>query len=243
MKKIFLVKTIVMITLLALTSLNLTPVLTTVYGNSIHAETTSEYPEWQLNVTGFVNNPLNLEMVDLVAMPQTSVYAELVCVDHPNQTILVGNWTGIKIQYLLESAGISPQAVKVGFYAIDNYSTDLTIEAAMHEDVILAYELNGEPLDEVLRLVVPGKWGYKWIHHVNRIELFSHNFLGYWEGFGYSDEANIDVPSAPKNVFTTIYPDTIPEFTSILPLAIAVILISFFAIIRRRFYPKNDYVS
>ncbi len=97
----------------------------------------------------------------------------------------------------------------------------------MRDDIILAYELNGEPLNEVLRLVVPGKWGYKWIHHVDRIELLSYDFLGYWESRGYSDEADAYTPSAP--------PGIIPEFSSILSVVIAVILMTLFvAIIKEK---------
>ena len=101
-----------------------------------------------------------------------------------------GNWTGIKLRLLLEEAEISAAAIKVGFYAADGYSTDLTIETAMRDDIILAYEINGTPLND-LRLVVPGKWGYKWISRVTVIELVDYNFLGRWESQGYPDEANI----------------------------------------------------
>jgi hypothetical protein len=40
-------------------------------------------------------------------------------------------------------------------------------------------------------LVVPGKWGYKWISQLTVIELVNYDFLGRWESAGYSDEADI----------------------------------------------------
>lgn len=40
-------------------------------------------------------------------------------------------------------------------------------------------------------MVVPGKWGYKWIRGPTRIVLVDYDFLGYWESSGYSDEADI----------------------------------------------------
>jgi len=43
----------------------------------------------------------------------------------------------------------------------------------------------------VLRLVIPGKWGYKWALWLNHIELVDYNYLGTWEGNGYTDEADI----------------------------------------------------
>jgi DMSO/TMAO reductase YedYZ molybdopterin-dependent catalytic subunit len=211
----------------------LIPELATASANSPDAEVSPHYPEWQLTVTGFVENPLNLSWAELVALPQTIVNAELICVDFPDYVVMSGNWTGVKLGLLLETAGISSQALKVGFFATDGFSTDLPIETAMRDDIILAYKLNGEPLDGVLRLVVPGKWGYKWIHHVGSIILFSDDFLGHYESRGFSDEANVNMPSPPSNLPSSPS-EIIPEFPSILPLAIAVILITVVAVIMKK---------
>ncbi|MBM4401463.1 MAG: hypothetical protein FJ045_05895, partial [Crenarchaeota archaeon] len=97
----------------------------------------------------------------------------------------------VKLWLLLEEAGVSPETVKVAFYAQDAYTTDLQVDTAQRDDIILAYAKDGEPLNEVLRLVVPGKWGYKWISQVTVIELVDYNFLGRWESQGYSDEADV----------------------------------------------------
>ena len=145
--------------------------------------------EWQLIVTGLVNNPFNLSWTEIVAMPKTTVNATLVCVDAPRTALMAGNWTGVKLRTLLEEAEVSAAAIKVGFHAADGYSTDLTVETAMRDDIILAYDINGIPLND-LRLVVPGKWGYKWISQLTVIEFVDYNFLGLWESQGYSDEAN-----------------------------------------------------
>ena len=41
-----------------------------------------------------------------------------------------------------------------------------------------------------LRLVAPGKYGYKWAKWITRIELVDYDEKGYWESRGYPDEAN-----------------------------------------------------
>ncbi len=146
--------------------------------------------EGRLIVTGLVNNPLNLSWAELGAMPKTTVNATLVCVDAPNTVLMDGNWTGVKLRTLLEKAEVSAAAIKVSFHAADGYSTDLTVETAMRDDIILAYEKDGT-LFYNLRLVVPGKWGYKWISQLTVIELVDYNFLGRWESAGYSDEADV----------------------------------------------------
>jgi DMSO/TMAO reductase YedYZ molybdopterin-dependent catalytic subunit len=178
----------------------------------------AENVEWQLTVTGLVEQPLNLSWAEIVAMPKSTVNAALVCVDMPNNILAQGNWTGIKLRTLLEEAGISTDVIKVGFYAKDSYSTDLTVQTAMRDNVILAYEKDGKPLDEKLRLVVPGKWGYKWIAQVVGIELFNYNFLGVWESKGYPDEAETSIGSgqalpSPPLAEATSSPTQTPEPT------------------------------
>lgn len=162
--------------------------------NSATADTETA---WQLTVSGLVENPLNLRWAEILAMPTSTVIASLICVDFPGNILMQGNWTGIKLRTLLEKAKPSPDAIKVGFHAADGYSTDLTIETAMRDDVILAYEKDGTPLND-LRLVVPGKWGYKWISQLTNIALVDFNFLGRWESAGYSDEANIGSGGSPR---------------------------------------------
>jgi len=151
---------------------------------------TAGNPEWPLVVDGLVESPLNLTLGDLVAMPATTVYAQLYCVGLPTTPLAQGNWTGVRLGFLLEQAGASPEAVKVAFYATDGFTTDLPLTTAMRDDIIVAYERDGEALAENLRLVVPCKWGYKWIRDLTHIELVDYDFLGTYESVGYSDEAN-----------------------------------------------------
>jgi DMSO/TMAO reductase YedYZ molybdopterin-dependent catalytic subunit len=144
-----------------------------------------------LRIDGLVQNPMNLSLSELTALPKTTVNAKLRCVDAPSVIIAQGNWTGVKLSLLLANAGISPEAVKVAFYAKDGYTTDLTPATAMGEDIIVAYERDGAPLNEQLRLVVPGTWGYKWISSLNHIEIVNYDFKGFYERSGFSDEAKI----------------------------------------------------
>lgn len=205
-------KTCFIVIVLSMVTVVLVPDVTAGSTN-ISEDLLSNYlPKWNLIVTGYVETPLNLSWSEIVALPETTVNSDLICVDWPDQVLLSGNWTGVKLNLLLEKAELSPQAMKVGFFATDNFSTDLTLETAMRDDVIIAYELNGEPLYEDVRLVVPGQWGYKWIHHIELIILYNDNFLGQYETNGFSDEADINTPSPPSRM--------IPEFQQwmILPL-------------------------
>jgi len=157
---------------------------------------------WVLRVDGLVDKPYNLTWQDLLAMPSKNVTATLWCVgDQTGESASIADWTGVPLETILERAGISDGAVKVAFYAKDDYTTDLTIAASLSPDVLIAYKENGGFLPEdgdghpSLRLVVPGKWGYKWINMLFHIELINYDFKGFWESRGYSDEATL--PGVP----------------------------------------------
>lgn len=165
-------------------------------------------PDWYLNVTGLVENPLILNWTTILAMPKTTVEAPIICVDSSTKS-LNANWTGVKLRTVLEGAHLSQDAIKVAFYAADGYSTDLPVETAMRDDILLGYEKDGTPLND-LRLVVPGKWGYKWISQLTRIELVNYNFLGFWESYGYPDEADITLNSTSTDP-ATIEPEVTPS--------------------------------
>lgn len=147
--------------------------------------------EWRLTISGLAQRSLSLTFDELAALPRSTVNAELYCVDYPNTPVAKGDWAGVRLGLILENAGVSTEAVKVAFYAEDGFTTDLTVTTAMREDIILAYERDGEPLPEKLRLVVPGKWGYKWIREITNIELVDYDFKGFYESRGYSDTAEI----------------------------------------------------
>jgi DMSO/TMAO reductase YedYZ molybdopterin-dependent catalytic subunit len=162
----------------------------TAYG-IIQMRTPAQGSTGKLLVHGLVQNPLNLTMNEIQTMPKTVVNATLVCVDFPGAPIASGNWTGVQLAYLLQQAQVNQTAIKVAFHAGDGYTTDLTIQDAMNENIIIAYELNGKPLAEGLRLVVPSRWGYKWISHLTTIELVNYDFKGKWESRGYPDEGRV----------------------------------------------------
>jgi DMSO/TMAO reductase YedYZ molybdopterin-dependent catalytic subunit len=124
--------------------------------------------EWRLIVDGAVNQPLNLTFSDLAAMPRSTVYADLYCLE---TLVSTGNWTGVKLGYLLETAGLQSGAAGIGFFASDGYSTLLDISEAFSDYTIIAYELNSQPLSEHLRLVLPGKNGDQWIAWVTQITV------------------------------------------------------------------------
>jgi DMSO/TMAO reductase YedYZ molybdopterin-dependent catalytic subunit len=122
--------------------------------------------EWTLIIDGAVNQPLNLTLSDLATMPRKTVNSALYCL---GSLVTLGDWVGVRIEYLLETAGIQDEAASLTFYASDGYQIRLDLTEAFQENVIIAYELDGHPLSETLRLVLPGKNGNNWIAWVTKI--------------------------------------------------------------------------
>jgi len=148
----------------------------------------NESPEqWTLSITGLVAEPANITLEELRKLPNTTVRAEMICVS--GHSFGVSNWIGVRLWELMETVQVLPSATKLALRAADGYETDIWIEDAMRDDVILAYDKDGGELRESIRLVVPGKWGYKWIAYLTEIELVDYDFRGTWESRGYSDDA------------------------------------------------------
>jgi DMSO/TMAO reductase YedYZ molybdopterin-dependent catalytic subunit len=117
---------------------------------------------------GVERSRIDFSYTELTAVPGTTVYAELDCIGN---YVTSGNWTGVRLGYLLERAGTTQQADTVEFYASDGYSTHITYNVATRADVIVAYQLNGSALPEVTRLVIPDTNGDVWISNITRIKV------------------------------------------------------------------------
>jgi DMSO/TMAO reductase YedYZ molybdopterin-dependent catalytic subunit len=123
-------------------------------------------PGWSLPVSGKVSTSLSLTMDQLAALPPTIVQADIYCC---GVFVAGGNWLGPRLSQILQMAELNSQAESVDFTAIDGYQVTIPLTTAMREDVIVAHQLNGEPLAEGLRLVIPGANGNVWIAGINQI--------------------------------------------------------------------------
>jgi len=102
-----------------------------------------------------------------------------------------------------------------------HFQRSLTVDDALHEDVLLAYELNGVPLPPQhgfpLRLLVPGWYGMTNVKWLRRIELLDEPFTGYQQARGYRLRATEDEqgePLARMAPRALLMPPGIPEFMS-----------------------------
>lgn len=143
---------------------------------------------WTLVVDGLVERPFSINLAQLRRMPRESIISFHECYGSPltaptKNVWRVGNveWTGVSLSYLLAIA--RPDLVRGSFVWSDGldsgtfagvsanrYQKDLPIKKALSLDVLVAYEMNGQPLSKErggpVRLVVPGWYGTnstKWL--------------------------------------------------------------------------------
>ena len=106
-------------------------------------------------------------------------------------------FTGVLLRDVLEIAVPTPAAAFLSFVAASdrNHSTSLPVREAVQLDAMLVWEANGEPLESIhggpLRMVVPGKYFYKSVKWLTRIDVLQQDRLGYWEAeTGYHNGAD-----------------------------------------------------
>lgn len=158
----------------------------------------------RIRIFGLVNNPLNLSYQELLSFPMVSEVTTLECVaGDPRATY---NWRGVPLFYLLTLAQVKPEAIKIVSRAPDDFESDLSIQDALKPTTILAVAANGTLLPDfwnsptgLFRLVVPCKWGYKWVSNIKEIEVVDTDYKGTYESAGvptWTDEA--DVPDCDR---------------------------------------------
>lgn len=161
---------------------------------------------WRLEVGGLVQNDLSFNLDELKALPSVEQFTTLICISNQVGGDLVGNarWRGVPLGRLLAAAGLNQEVTEIGFLAADGYTESLPLERALRDEVMVAYEMNGEPLSRKhgspARLLVPGIYGMKSVKWLTQVVAADADLLGYWQRRGWSDVAivntmsRIDVP-------------------------------------------------
>lgn len=147
---------------------------------------------YRLRVHGLVDQELDLTYDDLLAMAPLEVVRDFQCVT--GWRVRSVAWTGVRLRDILDRAGVSADAGAVRFKSFDGaYSESLTLEQAQRDDVMVAYELDGQRLSNAhggpIRLYVGPMYGYKSCKWLESIELTEHVEPGFWEVRGYDVDA------------------------------------------------------
>ena len=153
------------------------------------------WSEYRLRVDGLVETPLALSYDELRAMPKQEQITQHFCIQGWSG---IAKWGGVSMRAICEAAGPTAEAKWVVFYSFADgpvggrYYDCHPIANMYHDQTILAYEMNGQPLNEShgapLRLRDEVELGFKqvkWIAAIEFVESFDH--LGAGQG-GYNED-------------------------------------------------------
>lgn len=150
---------------------------------------------WSVEVAGLVARPRQWTLAELLALPRDEMTVDIHCVTR--WSMLGVRLGGVRLARLLEAAEPASTARFVSFVARSErqHSTSLPLADALALDAMVAFEHEGQSLaidhGGPVRVIVPGRYFYKSVKWLARIELLAEDRLGYWEAeAGYHNGAD-----------------------------------------------------
>jgi DMSO/TMAO reductase YedYZ molybdopterin-dependent catalytic subunit/thiosulfate reductase cytochrome b subunit len=161
------------------------------------------FENWRLEVRGLVENPLDLALADLRAMPAHSQITLHHCIQGWSG---VAQWSGVAVTDILARCRPLASARYLVFRSWQEpepgvaYYEVIDLELARRAQTILAYEMNEAPLEVVhgapCRLRVETQLGFKMVKWVRSIEFVDdYRMLGAGQG-GYREDVQFYGPEA-----------------------------------------------
>lgn len=199
---------------------------------------------WRLTVGGKVRRTLSLDLADIKARPRQTLAVTMECAGNGRarlsprplsqpwlvEAIGTAEWTGTSLAAVLADAGLDAASVEIVFTGADrgvqggtehDYARSLSVADATRPEVLLAYEMNGRPLEPQhgfpLRLLVPGWYGMTSVKWLNSIEAVDAPFEGYQQKGTYLFKTSADDPGTPVRRMAPralMIPPGIPDFFS-----------------------------
>jgi DMSO/TMAO reductase YedYZ molybdopterin-dependent catalytic subunit len=183
---------------------------------------TVDLKNWKLQITGNVNKPLALSLLDLMnKFKPVSVAAVNQCSGNSRSRLqprvagaqwgngAMGNamWTGVRLRELLDIVGIKSGSLQVQFQGLETgqgpeglgsnlFLKSLNLANPVLDECVVAYLMNGEPLPMLngfpVRLVVPGYFATYWTKCLTWIRVLDAPDENFWMKTGYR------VPDTPR---------------------------------------------
>lgn len=164
---------------------------------------------WRAQLEGRVRRALSIDLAALQALPAVSEEVWLECAGNSrsrwnppgegnqwdDQAVSNARFTGVPLATFLDQAGVEDDAVEVVFSGYDRdakqtpFQRSLPLDVARDSSVLLAYQMNGEPIPwpngGPVRLVVPRWAGIASVKWPERIEVVNQPFRGYYNAQRY----------------------------------------------------------
>ena len=148
--------------------------------------------DWSLRIYGLVEKEINLDWTAFQSLPQITDVSDFHCVTRWSQLDM--DWQGVRAQDVLALAAPLQTAKFVTLHGYDGYTTNLSLEALLDDDVLVAHSVLGQALTREhggpVRMIVPKRYAWKGAKWLKAIELHAEDKLGFWEVRGYHNYAD-----------------------------------------------------
>lgn len=153
-----------------------------------------DHTPWRLELIDLQRHSVHWSLDELRQLDSIERAIDIHCVTRWSKPRVA--FRGVRLQTLL-AATVGETPCFVSFQARSErcHSSSLSLAAVQQTDPLVVWEAEGEPLAEAhggpLRLVVPGKYFYKSVKWLERVELLGQDRLGFWESTaGYHNGAD-----------------------------------------------------
>jgi DMSO/TMAO reductase YedYZ molybdopterin-dependent catalytic subunit len=147
---------------------------------------------WTLEISGEVEEPLSLTYEQLRELPSTELTTDIHCVTRWSR--FDAQFTGVHWSELAKLCRPKPSARYAIAHAEQGFTANVPLAAIEDEQALVVYEADGEPLTPEhgwpVRLFVPSKYFWKSAKWLRGIELSAVDKPGFWERYGYHNEAD-----------------------------------------------------
>lgn len=171
---------------------------------------------YKLIINGLVEKEITLDLDTIKnKYPKRTVMATLQCAGNRRTQLIeyapvpgevpwaegaIGNavWSGASLRDILNDAGVLENGLFVEFFGAEDvirhdknvgFGASIPIDKAMSGDVLLAYEMNGKPLEPThgfpVRSLVPGYIGARSVKWLTRVTLLDHPSENYFQNHAY----------------------------------------------------------
>jgi DMSO/TMAO reductase YedYZ molybdopterin-dependent catalytic subunit len=153
---------------------------------------------WKLEVGGLIAHPFTLNWEQFLALPQVDDVSDFHCVTTWSR--YDNRWRGVRFRTIAELAVPDERARFVSCTGYDfmpgsyiPYTTNLPLDRAVDDDVLLVHMWEGAPLPREhggpCRMITPKLYAWKGTKWIRKIEFLAEDRKGFWEIRGYSNSA------------------------------------------------------
>jgi DMSO/TMAO reductase YedYZ molybdopterin-dependent catalytic subunit len=148
--------------------------------------------DFRLQVHGDVDRPFTVDFAELLAMGVVERTVDVHCVT--GWSVLGATVKGVRLRDLAEHAGAQRGARFIIFEAAHGYTANVRADEIMGDDVLVAWELDGQPLQRPhgapVRAIVPDLYFWKSAKWLTGIRFSRRDAPGFWEVRGYHNHGD-----------------------------------------------------